>query len=92
MTGEELREARDIIGRRLGLDRAIRAVEIGRALGLRGDDPGESVRGWERRGSMPGPPAEAIRGWVQITDLGGTPPSLKQAIVRRASEAEDDPR
>lgn len=92
MTGQELREARGILGERLGLSRAVRAAEIGRALGLRGDDPGESVRLWEKRGTMPGPPAEAIRGWIQITGLGEVPPSLEQAIGRRAPDAAEDPR
>lgn len=48
MTGDELREARGTIGEMWGLGRPLTMTEMGRALGLRGADPGSSVRDYER--------------------------------------------
>lgn len=48
MTGDELRQARGAIGEMWGLDRPLTMAEMGRALGLRGADPGATVRDYER--------------------------------------------
>lgn len=48
MTGDELRQARSILGERWGLERPLKMSEMGRALRLAGRDPGESIRDYER--------------------------------------------
>ena len=61
MTPADLRNARGTLGRMWGLGRPLRMSEMGRALRLRGRDPGESVRDWERgHTSISGPVEIAI--------------------------------
>jgi hypothetical protein len=48
MTGRDLRKARATLGKLWGLERPLRAAELGRALRLQGRDPGRSVLDWER--------------------------------------------
>lgn len=48
MTPNELRAARDTLGRLWGLGRPLRMAEMGRALRLSGRDPGASIRDYER--------------------------------------------
>lgn len=48
MTGEELRSARATLGELWGLGRPLKMSELGRAIGLTGNDPGQSIRDYER--------------------------------------------
>lgn len=62
MTGEELRAARGALGQLWGLGRPLHMSELGRALLLRGRDPGASIRDWERgKISISGPVEVAIK-------------------------------
>lgn len=61
MTGDELRAARRIIGERLGLGRPLHMSELGRALKLKGRDPGASIRDMEARDEVTGPVETAVR-------------------------------
>ncbi len=79
MTGDELRDARRTLGERIGLDRPLYGSELGRALGLKGRDPGEAVHEWERHKGPTGPAAAAVRAWLRETDRGGIPPELSAA-------------
>lgn len=61
MTAADIRDARARLGEMWGLGRPLRAAELGRILGLRGRDPGESVLDWESgRRPISGPAALAI--------------------------------
>ncbi|MGF3025526.1 hypothetical protein ACQVP2_22210 [Methylobacterium aquaticum] len=88
MTGQELSDARVRLGHGLGLDRALRPTELGRALGLAGSRPSESVRKWERGGPT-GPVSAAVRAWLDLISLGQRPPDLVEAIGRRPSNPRD---
>lgn len=48
MSPEDLYRARRTLGEMWGKGRPLRASELGQALRLRGRDPGESVRDYER--------------------------------------------
>lgn len=48
MNGDDLRNARAVLGRLYGLKRPLHKSEMGRALGFGGDDHGQSVRGYEK--------------------------------------------
>ena len=48
MTPTQLRDARATLGQMHGLGRPLKMSEMGRLLRLRGRDPGESIRDWER--------------------------------------------
>lgn len=62
MTGEELRTARATLGQMWGLGRPLRMAEMGRALGLGGRDPGESIRDYERgKTKISGPVDRLVR-------------------------------
>ena len=62
MTGEELRNARATLGELWGLGRPLRKSELGRALGLGGKDPGQSVRDYESGATgISGPAAFLVR-------------------------------
>ena len=62
MTGDELRRARVRLGALWGLRRPAHASELGRALRLAKQDPGESIRAYEaqRDKRVPGPVAVAV--------------------------------
>jgi hypothetical protein len=62
MTGRDLRRARATLGKLWGLDRPLRAAELGRALRLQGRDPGRTILNWEN-GKTPitGPVSLAIK-------------------------------
>lgn len=70
MTPTELRTARATLGQMWGLGRPLKMSEMGRALGLGGRDPGESIRDYER-GKTPvsGPLSRLVRVY-----LGGALP------------------
>ncbi len=62
MTPEQLRDARDTLGTLWGLGRPLKMSEMGRALGLGGRDPGESIRDYERgKTAISGPVANLTR-------------------------------
>lgn len=48
MTPDQLRDARGTLGAMWGLQRPLRMSEMGRALRLGGNDPGQSIRDYER--------------------------------------------
>jgi hypothetical protein len=48
MTGDELYQSRETLGRLWNKGRPLRASELGRALRLGGRDPGASIRDYER--------------------------------------------
>lgn len=48
MTPDKMRNARATLGELWGLGRPLHMAEMGRALGLGGRDPGESIRDYER--------------------------------------------
>lgn len=77
MTGEDMRDARGELGRAWGLDRPLHMTELGRVLGLAGDDPGETVRDYER-GKKPisGPIALAL----ELLLAGGRPADLAERL------------
>jgi hypothetical protein len=71
MTGEELRDARDTLGHLWGLGRPLKMSEMGRALGLGGRDPGESIRDYERgKTTISGPVDRLVRVYLR----GAVPP------------------
>jgi hypothetical protein len=73
MTGNDLRKARIALGELWGLERAVFATELGRALGNRARDPGELIRDYERARTQPIPWAIATA--VQMMVRGALPPS-----------------
>jgi hypothetical protein len=91
MTGDELRRARTKLGEIWGLGRAACAAELGRALGNPSQDPGESIRDYERARTSPVP-------WLLATvvDLmlrgvlppGGVPRPKLKGPPRRAANVE----
>lgn len=48
MTPDQLRDSRATLGALWGLSRPLHMAELGRALKLKGRDPGAAVRDWER--------------------------------------------
>jgi hypothetical protein len=57
----DIRAARATLGHMWGLGRPLHMSELGRALKLRGRDPGATVRDWERRpDTITGPVSVAI--------------------------------
>ena len=65
MTGDEIHAARGALGRKWGLGRALGAAELGRALRLKGRDPGQQVLRWEAgKSEISGPVSAAIEGWL----------------------------
>lgn len=70
MSPEELRSARASLGHQWGLGRPLRMSEMGRALGLSGADPGQSIRDYERGVTrISGPISNLVRLY-----LGGSMP------------------
>lgn len=71
MTPAELSDARAVLGSMWGLGRPLRMSELGRALGLAGADPGQSVRDYERGATKISGP---IRNLVTLYLRGALPP------------------
>jgi hypothetical protein len=66
MTGHDIHKSRATLGALWGLGRPLRAAELGRALGLKGRDPGATVLAWERdRVPISGPVAIAIKAMLR---------------------------
>jgi hypothetical protein len=49
LTGDDLRKARAVLGRRWGFGRPVHAAELGRALRMAPSDPGDSIRAYEAK-------------------------------------------
>lgn len=78
MTGEELRSARATLGELWGLGRPLKMSELGRAIGLTGNDPGQSIRDYERGATkISGPISFLVRLY-----LGGAIPPDGLSIIR----------
>lgn len=78
MTRKQLIAAREKLGKLAGLDRKLHASELGRALRLKGDRPGDTVIEWERRGTITGPASVAI----ELMLAGAPPPDGWDAVLR----------
>lgn len=79
VTGDQVREARAILGRMWGIGRPLHMSELGRALRLAGRDPGATVRDMERRDKVSGPASVAI----EMMLGGALPPDGIEAIRKR---------
>lgn len=80
MTGDDLHAAKRTLGERLGLGRPLHGSELGRALGLQGRDPGNTVNKWEGADGPSGPAAAAVRAWLRETARGEAVPELVEAV------------
>lgn len=78
MTRNQLIAARAKLGKLAGLDRPLHKSELGRALRLKGRDPGQSVHEWEVRGTISGPASVAI----EMMLSGVQPPDGWEAVLR----------
>lgn len=77
MTGAQLRKARTTLGTQWGLDRPLRAAELGRLLRLNGRDPGRHVLDWENgKHAVSGPVSIAI----DLMLAGNKPPTYPGAL------------
>lgn len=77
MTGDEMRDARRTLGEAWRLGRPLTMTELGQVLGLAGEDPGATVRDYER-GKKPisGPLALAL----ELLLAGGRPADLAERL------------
>lgn len=71
MTPTDIRNARATLGEMWGLGRPLHMAEMGRALGLGGRDPGESIRDYERGTTKISGPIERL---VLLYLQGAKPP------------------
>jgi hypothetical protein len=78
VTRKQLIVAREKLGKMAGLDRALHASELGRALRLKGQRPGDTVMEWESRGTITGPASVAI----ELMLAAGAPPDGWEAVLR----------
>lgn len=78
MNGKQLIAARAKLGKLAGLDRPLHASELGRALRLKGQRPGDTVMEWQQRGTISGPASVA----VEMMLAGAPPPDGWDAILR----------
>jgi hypothetical protein len=75
VTGQDIHKARTILGELWGLDRPFCAAELGRALGLKGRDPGATVLAWEQEQTpVSGPVSLAIEAML----AGSFKPKMKR--------------
>lgn len=85
MTPDELRDAREALGKLWGFGRPLNFTELGRALRLGGKDPGESVRDYERgKTKISGPMSVAIAMML----AGATPPDGLEEIRSTRSKSD----
>lgn len=77
MTADELRNARATLGQMWGLGRPLKMAEMGRALGLGGRDPGESIGDYERRATAISGPISCL---VRVYLGGALPPDGLDSI------------
>lgn len=85
MTGDELRDARATLGNLWKLGRPLHRAELGRALRLKGRDPGEMVIQWERGTGPTGPASVAI----EMMLAGAEPPDDMSAILSRKGSSRE---
>jgi hypothetical protein len=78
MTRDQLIAAREKLGKMAGLDRPLHASELGRAIRLKGQRPGDTVMEWQQRGTISGPASVAI----EMMLAGAPPPDGWEAILR----------
>lgn len=73
MNGRDIHDARVTLGHKWGLGRALNKAEMGRALGLGGADPGQSIRDYERgTTAISGPIRELVRQFLSgVIPTGG---------------------
>jgi hypothetical protein len=83
MTGDEMRDARATLGAMWGLGRPLMGAELGRAMRLRGRDPGASVRDYERGLTEISGPISAL---IEVFLAGALPPDGIEAIKMRRGE------
>lgn len=76
MNGKDIRKARAQLGKLWGLDRPLRAAELGRLLRLQGRDPGATVLAWEAGTPIFGPVSLAI----EMMLAGAKPSTMDDAI------------
>lgn len=75
MTGDDLRKARNKLGRLYGLDRPLTLSEMGRLLRLGGANPDDSIRDYERgKTRISGPMSVAVE---MMLRGDGRPPTLE---------------
>jgi hypothetical protein len=84
VTPKQLHAARGKLGKLAGLDRPLSYSEMGRALRLQGDEPGQSVRKWEQRDGPSGPASVAI----EMMLAGAEPPDGWESIVQPVGRPE----
>lgn len=77
MTGEDLKNARGLLGTLWNLGRPVSMAEMGRALRLGGRDPGESIRDYERGTTRISGPVSVC---VEMMLAGDMPPD---EVLRR---------
>lgn len=73
MTGDEVREARYVLGHRWGCGRMLPKSDMGRILGLSGRDPGYMIDRYEK-GTSQVPPHVAVT--ITLYLSGATPPDF----------------
>lgn len=71
MTPLQITEARHTLGQMWGLNRSLRKSELGRAVGLAGSDPGQSIRDYEAGVT---PPSKMFVNLVTLYLRGALPP------------------
>ena len=74
MTGDDIKNARRLLGNMWGVGRPLTLAELARALRLRGGKPGEAVRKWENGSTEISGPASAcidmmLKGAMPADDL-----------------------
>lgn len=74
MTGDDIKNARRLLGDMWGVGRPLTLAELARALRLRGGKPGEAVRKWENGSTEISGPASAcidmmLKGAMPADDL-----------------------
>ena len=85
MTGADLREARRTLGEMWGRSRPLTMAEMGRILRLRGREPGEAIRDWERGAGPTGVGVRQPAGLQQILRSNGLRDLKSHDIARAGS-------
>lgn len=80
MTRDQIIEARTKLGQMAGLDRPLSRSELGRALRLKGEEPGQSVRKWEEGSGRPSGP---VTGLIELMLAGAPPPDGWDSVIKR---------
>ncbi|MDP2214986.1 hypothetical protein [Phenylobacterium sp.] len=84
MTGAEIRDARDTLGKAWGLGRPLKMAEMARACRLGGRDPGATIRDYETGKTKISGPLSLV---VELYLAGVRPPEgIEAAIAPRQGE------